>query len=219
MATVRLQDLTAIIHATSRYNGGKYDTVHVENIIQTDEPIDTSAVWYVPNGVTSNPVADLMFHTTNMPMYPRSEAELLEGTQDIFDEAKQGKVPELTEDASKLMMMSMMKKTSLTAVADTINLYCLAYDYKIFPDITDTNKFKFVSELPFNGLALATNGGVVQMSVIMPLGAKINADETKGTATNGQNIEEQVHAMDTVNRNVVTFRYNIDPLFDIVYNY
>jgi hypothetical protein len=219
MATVRLQDLTATIHNTSRFNGGKFDMVHVENLIQTDTPIDPTQCWYVPAGITPNPIAELLFRSQNMSMYPRSEADLLAGTQDIFEEAKSGKVPELTEDMSKLMMLSMLKKTPLTPVADTTNLYLLSYDYKIFPDLTNPSIFKFVSELPFKGLDVAPNGGTVQLAVNMPLGSVIDEAATIGTLPNGQQIQEQIVTIPNINRKVVTFRYNIDPLFNIVYHY
>lgn len=219
MPNVRLQDLTAVIHNTSRYNGGKYDMVHVENLIQSDDPIDLNQFWYVPAGVTPNPVAEVLFRSSNMSMYPRTELELLSGTEDIFEEAKSGQVPELTEDMSKLMMLSMLKKMSLTPVPDTTNLYCLSYDYKIFPDLTDPNVFRFVAELPFHGLDVASNGGVVQMSVVMPLSSIIDEAATHGTLPDGQQIQEQMIQIPSINRTVVTFRYQIDPLFNIVYHY
>jgi hypothetical protein len=113
----------------------------------------------------------------------------------------------------------MLKKMTLTPIPDSTNLYCLSYDYKIFPELTNPNTFKFVSELPFNGLPLATNGGIVQLSVVMPLNAQIDDSTTIGTATNGTKIEEHTVNLAPINRNVVIFRYNIDPLFNIIYHY
>jgi hypothetical protein len=220
MANVHLQDLTAIIHNTSRFNGGKYDIVHVENLIQTDTPVEPTLNWYVPAGITPNPVAEALFRATNMSMYPRSESELVDGTQDMVEEAKAGNAPELTNDMSKLMMMCMLKKMVLTPIADSPNLYCLSYDYKIFPDLTNPNSFKFITELPFKGLEIAPNGGAVQLSVLMPLNSIVDEQATFGTLPNGQQVQEQtVQIANNINRKIVTFRYQIDPLFNIVYNY
>jgi len=219
MANVRLQDLTAIIHNTSKFNGGKYDTIHVENLIQTDTPVENTLGWYVPAGVSPNPIATELFKSSNLSMYPRTESELLDGTQDIVQEAQTGNLTDLTDDFAKLMMMCMLKKIPLTPVADTTNLYCLSYDYKLFHDVTNTNNFKFSVELPFKGLTVAPNGGIVQLTVLMPIGSQIDVDATKGTAPNNPNIQEQIVNISSINRNTVTFRYQIDPLFDIVYHY
>lgn len=219
MSNVRLQDLTAIIHNTSRYNSGKFDMVHVENLIQTDTPIDPNLNWYVPAGVTPNPIANELFKSSNLSMYPRTEAELLDGTQDIVQEAETGKVADLTDDFAKLMMLCMLKKMSLTPVTDSQNLYCLSYDYKLFPDPTNPANFKFSVELPFKGLDIAPNGGVVQLTTLMPISSQIDINATKGIAPNNANIQAQILTIPSINRNVVTFRYQIDPLFDIVYHY
>ena len=219
MANVRLQDLTAIIHNTSKYNGGKYDTVHVENIIQTDTAVDPNLNWYVPSGVSPNPVAIELFKSSKLALYPRTEAELLEGTQDIVQEAQTGKLADLTDDFAKLMLLCMLKKTPLTPVADSTNLYRLSYDYKLFPEASTPTNFKFSVELPFKGLTIAPNGGAVQLTVLMPIGAVIDENATKGTAPNNPNIAEQIGDVKLTNRKTVTFRYQIDPLFDIVYHY
>lgn len=219
MANVRLQDLTAIIHNTSRSNGGKYDLVHVENLIQTDTPVEPTLSWYVPAGVSPTPIASELLKSSKLAMYPRTETELLDGTQDIVQEAESGKLSNLTDDFAKLMMLCMMKKASLTPIDGATNLYILSYDYKLFPDIVTPTNFKFSTELPFNGLTVASNGGAVQMTVLMPLGSTIDPDATKGTASNNPNIQEQVINIPAINRNTVTFRYQIDPLFDIVYHY
>ncbi len=219
MANVRLQDLTAIIHNTSRSNGGKYDLVHVENLIQTDTPVESTLSWYVPAGVSPTPIASELLKSSKLAMYPRTEAELLDGTQDIIQEAQNGKASDLIDDFAKLMMLCMMKKATLTPVEGATNLYILSYDYKLFPNSTTPTNFKFSTELPFKGLTMAPNGGKVQMTVLMPLGAVIDPNATKGTAPNNPNIQEQIVNIPSINRNTVTFRYKIDPLFDIVYHY
>lgn len=220
MANVRLQDLTAIIHNTSRSNGGKYDLVHVENLIKTDTPIDPNLHWYVPDGITPSPFATMLFQSKNMAMYPRSEADLTNGIQDMLEEAKARKEVELTDDFAKLLMLCTLKNKSLTPVDGAQNLYLLSYDYKLFPD-TSTNpaKFKFVAELPFKGLNIAPDRGTVQLTVLMPLDSKIDPVATKGTAPDNANINEQIVPITRINRQTVTFRYQKDPIFTIVYNY
>ncbi len=70
MANIRLQDLTATIAGTSRYNGGKWDTVHVETLLVTDEPLPNDMNWYVPAGVSIPPEALAMFNATGLSMFP-----------------------------------------------------------------------------------------------------------------------------------------------------
>lgn len=219
MANVRLQDLAAIIHNTSRFNGNQFDMIHVENLIQTDTPIESTLSWFVPAGVSPDPIANALFKTSKMSMYPRTEAELTNGTQDVVQEAETGKIADLKDDFAKLFMLCMMKQATLTPVIGSTNLYCLSYDYKLYPNDSNTNSFKFETELPFSGLTVAPNGGKVQMTVLMPLDSQIDIDATKGTAPNGTNVQAQIINIPSVNRNVVTFRYQIDPLFDIVYHY
>lgn len=218
MANVMLQDLTAMIHNISRSNGDQYDLVHVENIIKTDTPIPTDKYWYVPSGATSNPIADLVFKSTNVSMYATSEEELLAGTADIIEQAKSGNFNDTCNDASKLMMMSLMKKQALEPVTGAPNLYRLSYDYKIFPVLNTSNTYEFKTQLPFSGLSIA-NGGVVQMSVIMPLNCQIDPVITEGVDNNGQKIQETITLITNLGRNIISFRYQQDPLFTIRYHY
>lgn len=62
-------------------------------------------------------------------------------------------------------------------------------------------------------------GGVVQLTALMPIGSQIDINATKGIAPNNANIQAQILSITSINRNAVTFRYQIDPLFDIVYHY
>jgi hypothetical protein len=215
---VILQDLTAMIQNTSRYNSGQFDIVHVENIIQTDEPIPQDKYWYIPNGVTPNPVAEVVFKAKNMVMYPMSEEELLAGTSDIIEQAKSGSFDGVLEDTSKLMMLSLMKKQSLEPITGSSNLYRLSYDYKLFPVFDIPNTFDFKVQLPFSGLGVVT-GGAVQMTVIMPLTSQPDPTVTEGIDINGQSIQELITPIQNVNRNIISFRYQNDPVFTIRYRY
>lgn len=215
MPNITLQDLTAMIHNVSRSNGGQYDLVHVETIIKTDTPIPQNQYWYVPSGVTSNPASDVFFKAMNISMYRTSESELLAGTQDVFDQAKAGNFDGTKEDCSKLMMLSLMKKQSLEPIVGATNCYRLSYDYKIFPV---ANNFDFKVQLPFSGLGMV-NGSVVQMTVIMPLGSILDPVTTEGVAVNGQKIQELVTPISNIGRNIISFRYQNDPMFTIRYHY
>lgn len=218
MVNILFQDLTAIIHSTSRYNGDQYDLVHVETILQTSEPLTPDMNWYVPDGTTIPPEAEAFFSATNISMYPMFESTLLNDTADIQAEAQSNQFTAVLDDASKLLMRSVMKKSNLALVTGTTNLYRLSYDYKLFHFKDMPNTYDFKVCLPFDGLAIQ-NGGFIQMAVTMPIGANIDTEFTKGQTPNGENIEEQITAIASLNRNVVSFRYQIDPLFNIRYRY
>lgn len=80
-----------------------------------------------------------------------------------------------------------MVKTALMPVPGATNTYLLSYDYKIYPTEENENTFDFNITLPFDGLTLP-NGGRVQVSVLTPIGAKIDQAATKGTDKNGREI-------------------------------
>lgn len=218
MPNIQLQDLTAIIHNTSSYNGDQFDLVHVETLLLTSEPLPPEMNWYVPDGTTIPPEAEAFFGATNIAMYPMFEDTLLKDTSDIQSEAQTNQFSAVLDDAAKLLMRSVMKKSNLALVTGTNNLYRLSYDYKLFhlKDVSRTYDFKVC--LPFDGLGIQ-NGGAIQMAVNMPLGATIDAEATKGQAPDGTNLEEQITTIAGINRNVVSFRYQQDPLFTIRYHY
>ena len=72
MANIVLQDLTAIIHATSRGIADPtkaFDLVHVETLLQTSEPLAPTANWFVPNNTynsskfdTITPIKNFLKH-------------------------------------------------------------------------------------------------------------------------------------------------------------
>ncbi len=218
MANIVLQDLTAMIHGTSRFNNNQFDTVHVETLLQTDTPLTPEMQWFVPSGTTvPNEVLEI-FKATNLEMYPMSAQKVIEGTQDIIQQAEQGQLAEVINDSAKLMLRAIMTKKSFTPVSDTQNLYLLAYDYKIFP-IKGTNAFDFKVVLPFDGLGMP-GGSKVQMTVIMPMGANIEPTATEGVAVNGQKIEELVQPVGNTGHKIVSFEYQVtDPKFTIRYQY
>ncbi len=218
MTNILLQDLSAIIHSTSRYNGDQFDLVHVETILQTSEPIPPEMNWYVPDGTTIPPEAEAFFGATNIAMYPLFEATLLNNTADIQTEAETNQFSAVLDDASKLLLRSVMKKSNLSLVTGTSNLYRLSYDYKLFHLKDTPNTYDFKVCLPFDGLTVQA-GGAIQMTVTMPLGSTIDSEFTKGQTPTGESIEEQITNIANLNRNVVSFRYQNDPIFTIRYRY
>ncbi len=98
MPNIRLQDLTATINGTSRFNGGKWDTVHVETLLVTDEPLRTDMNWFVPAGVSEPHEVLAIFNAAGISMFPTLEANLLTGTEDIRDQAQQNNLPEVEKE-------------------------------------------------------------------------------------------------------------------------
>lgn len=218
MVNIKLQDLTAMIHHTSRFNGGQFDTVHVETILQTDTPLTTEMEWFVPSGSTVSDEVLAFFKATNLAMYPMSAQKVMEGTQDIQQQAEAGNLQEVVNDASKLMLRAVMTKTSLKPISGASNLYHLAYDYKLFPIKENPKAFDFKVVLPFDGLGMPA-GSRVQMAIIMPISSQIDAGATQGIAIGGQVIEELTQDIPNCQRKIVSFAYQNDPQFTIRYVY
>lgn len=219
MSNIKLQDLTATINGTSRYNGGKSDIVHVETLLVTDKPLPAETSWYVPVGVSVPPEVLGIFNSAKLSMFPTLEANLLTGTEDIREQAQQNNLSEVMGDAAKLMMRAIMKKTPLTPVPDAPNTYHLSYDYKLYPVDGTPNAFDFAIRLPFDGLKLHPQGGRVQVTVLTPVGAKVDETATHGRDENGNEIKEMVAPIQNSNRFAVHFGYQLDPDFIIRYVY
>jgi hypothetical protein len=219
MANIKLQDLNVIISGVSRYNGGKWDSVHVETMIVTDEPLSTDSSWYVPAGITVPPEILAFFQTSGISMYPTPESTVLAGTEDIREQAEAGNLGEVQMDAAKLMMRAILKKTPLTPVADAPNTYLLSYDYKLYPVVGQPTAFDFKIRLPFDGLRLSPQGGRVQVTVLTPIGATVDPVATIGIDENRQEIVEQIVPVANAGRSAVSFGYQLDPDFTIRYTY
>ena len=219
MSKIKLQDLTAVINGTSQYGVG-YDTVHVETLLVTDEPILATSAWYVPTGLTVPPAVLEIFKISKLKMYPQSESTLLSGIDDIKDQAIAGNLQEVLNDASRLLLLSVLKKVNMSPLVGSSNTYTLTYDYKIYPaNIGVVPTYEFNVLLPFDTLTLST-GGKVQVTVLTPIGAKINLQETKGLVIpSNAEIQEEVSTSSQARRSTVSFAYQNDPEFIIKYNY
>lgn len=214
---IKLQDVNVIISETSRYNGGKYDTVRVETLLVTDEPIPNEETWYVPKGVSIPPEVAAFFKVTDLDMSPKHSSTILQGVEDLPAQAENENLPEVMTDVSRYLLRAVMKKTPLTPIENAQNAYILSYDYKLFPN-EDANDFSFKIQVPFDTLKMP-NGSVVTLTVLTPKGAKVNPEKTEGKAEDGQTINEFIANIGNVNRQVVSFSYPRDPLFTISYNY
>ncbi|MEA5008247.1 hypothetical protein [Clostridium tyrobutyricum] len=217
MPNILIQDLTAIINGTSR-NGAKYDTVHVETLITTDQPIPQNLNWYVPNGCSVPKEISDLFKANHIEMYPQTEENILKGTEDILEQAKSNSLPGTEIDASKLLLRAVMKLSSLVPVEGTQNCYIVSYDYKIYP--AQDNSFEFKVVLPFDGLTMINAKSLVQTTVTAPVNSKINSVKSYAAdlSTNKEVTQETV-VQTTTKRPIVTFQYKQDPIFVINYNY
>ena len=218
MSNIKLQDVLVFVNGTSRYNRNSFDTVSVKTTIVTDEPIIDE--YYVPSGVTANPRLLEILQLEGLEVTPFKASTLFAGTEDIQTQALNGNPSETLSDASKLLLLSLLKKTQLTPVAGAINTYELSYDYKIFPlnHLGLADSYDFQIRVPFDGLGMV-GGSRVEVIVILPKFAEIDGDATKGTDLNGSEIAELVYEMPNVNRKAVTFAYQNDPLFTVRYRH
>ncbi|SDO58125.1 hypothetical protein SAMN04487897_11741 [Paenibacillus sp. yr247] len=218
MPNITLQDVIIFVNGTSRYNNNSFDTALVKTTIKTDEPILDE--YYVPSGVTASPALLNFLRLQNLEVTPFKASTLLAGTEDIQQEALNGNPAGTLEDAAKLLLLSVLKKSTLTPVTGSTNLYELTYEYKIFP-LTNQglpNTYELQIRVPFDGLGMV-NGSRVEVTAVLPRFAEIDAAVTNGRDTNSQEITELIYELPNVNRKTVTFAYQLDPLFTIRYNH
>lgn len=215
---IRLQDVSIVINGTSRYNGNQFDTVHVETLLVMDEPIPVEETWYVPTGASVPPEVLDFFKIAGLDMNPKKASTILEGTQDILEQSEKENLQEVMVDSARFMLRAIMKKAPLTPISGSPNTYLLSCDYKLYP-INGTNDYEFKVHVPFDGLEVATNGGRVQLTIMTPIAAKIDPTLTKGIDENNLEIAEQISPVANVNRNIVSFAYQIDPDFTVRYRY
>jgi hypothetical protein len=218
MTNIKLQDLTAIIHHSSRFNGNQFDMVHVETILQTDIPLALNASWYIPCGTTVPDYLAQMLQVSNVAMYPMSAEYVDKEVSNIIEASKGRNLNEVTHDSSLLMLQAIMTPQSFTPISGATNLYHLAYDYKLFANRENPKTYDFKVVLPFHGLGMPT-GSRVQMAIILPISATLDATTTKGIAINGQVIEELTQDIPNCQRKIVSFAYQNDPEFTIRYVY
>jgi hypothetical protein len=218
MANIKIQDVMLFVNGTSRFNNNAFDTVTVKTTIQTDEPITED--YYVPSGVTVTPGIIDLLKLQNLEVTPFKASTLLSGTEDIQTQALNGNPSGTLEDAAKLLLLSILKKTPLVPIAGAVNTYELSYEYKIFPlaAMGLPDSYDFQIRVPFDGLGIV-QGGRVEVTVVLPRFAEPDPNETKGIDLNGSEISEIFYEMPNVNRKAVTFAYQNDPLFTVRYTH
>jgi hypothetical protein len=217
MTNIKLQDVTVVVNGSSRFNGNQYDSVMVHTTIITDSPLTES--YYVPAGVSlPNPALELI-KLHGLEYRPYRASLLTEGTENIIQSSLAGDTTDTLKDSAKLILLSALKERHLEQVAQIGNsfVYELKYDYKIFP-LHNSQDYQFEIRLPFDGIQMI-NGSRVQLTVLTPTGAVINGVETKGIDENGQEIHEMIQQLQNSNRTVVSFNYQLDPLFTVRYSH
>lgn len=218
MTNLKLQDATVLIHSASRYNGNLYDEVYVQTSIITDGPLTDN--YYVPAGVSLHASATELLKHSGLEYRPYHESELLAGTENIIESAKNGDVPDTVNDAARLILLSALKKQPLNLVAQNANgyVYDLRYSYKIYPLVEIPDAYEFSIRLPFAGIEMP-NGSKIQLTVVTPSHATIDQGVTKGIDVNGAEIQETVSQLVQTGKMVAEFTYQIDPLFTVRYVY
>lgn len=217
---IKLQDFTATIHQTSRYNNNAFDLIHVESLIVTDEPIPTDTIWYVPNSKIIDPVFQNILQAANINPQPTEESliqDMINSFGDAVNEAISGNIEETKKDISTLALLSVLSKTTLKLVEKTTNTYILSYDYKLFP--ISNNTFELKVQLPFPGFSIPDNGDKIQITVITPMDATIDKTNTTGIDENGSTITPQYASFPNSSKEAISFNYTKDPTFTIRYSY
>lgn len=217
---IKLQDFTATIHQTSLYNGGKFDTIHVESLIVTDQPLSTEETWYIPNSKPIDPMFEDIFKVAKINPEPTHSSliqERIKGFADALQQAESGNTEETKTDIITLALLSVLSKTTLKPIEETANTYLLSYDYKLFPISPKTFQFKVI--LPFPGFIMPDNGDEVQITVVSPINASFDQTNTKGISSDNQVVQPQYANFPTSKKQAVSFDYKKDPTFTITYKY
>jgi hypothetical protein len=217
---IKLQDFTATIHRTSQQNGGQFDTIHVESLVITEQPIPSEDTWYIPNSKPIDPIFKYIFEQTKINPIPTHSSliqERIDGFADALQQAQSGNDEETKKDIITLALLSVLSKTTLKPIEGCANTYLLSYDYKLFPILP--NIFELKVTLPFPGFIMPDNGDEIQITVVTPIGANIDQANTKGIDKNGQPIQPQYASFPTSRKQAVSFDYKIDPEFTIRYQY
>lgn len=219
---IQLQDFTAIIHRTSQHNGGQFDTIHVDTLIVTDNPILSDDTWYVPNSKPIDAIFKSIFEHTNVNPQPINSSLIQERINDFADaiqKAEEGDISESRKDIATIALLHVLSKTSLNAIEGTSNTYRLSYDYRLYPLPLQPNTFELKVVLPFDGFIMPDNGDEIQITVVAPMGATIDRNITMGIDTNGNSIPPQYAEFPNSRKQAISFQYRIDPTFTIRYYY
>ncbi|MFZ3577860.1 hypothetical protein [Virgibacillus sp. DJP39] len=216
MANLISQDMTVLVSSTSRYNGNQFDEVYVKTTIVADGQVPDE--YYVPNGESLPPAAMALIRSQDLEYRPYRKDVLIQGTENIQESAKTGDPVDTVADSAKLMLLSALRKVSLTQVAKVGNkfVYDLSYAYKIYPE-HNTGKYEFAVRLPFDGIKMVN--GQLKLTVVTPDQAIVNPDETVGIDDQGKEIQETITKLSKSGKSVTEFSYRRDPDFVVSYSY
>lgn len=214
MYNCQLHESVLTVSPTYKYNG-KYDLVHVEAIFQTTEPIPDSDIFFVPSleEVPNHILEILRIGGFSFQPIPKSIViqEIANFASTIDTENK----AETISDAMLGIAAQYMNKVKMNHIGN--NFYHLSYDYALMPNPSD-GSFVIKATIPFKGFQMP-RGGQVRLITVLPTGAQVNRDLTKGIIANNQVLEEQEPVNVANGRTVVSFFYQNDPDFTIVYRY
>jgi hypothetical protein len=87
----------------------------------------------VPAGVSVPTEVLALFKAAGLTMLPTLAENVLSGTEDIQQQAEEGNLKEVKNDAAKLLMRTVLKNTTLAPIPDAPNTYHLSYDNKLYP--------------------------------------------------------------------------------------
>jgi len=217
MPNVILQDVNAVVHGTSRH-GLEYDIVHVSMLLQTDEPIPSDVEWAIPHieEIPSKAVALLKDGKT--PIYPILKSKLRQDINSFQENVDTNNKEELLDDINKALLLTCMHTTQLEPLENNDRTYLISYKYRLYP--VEPNNFEFKVMLPFDSLGLYSSGGRLQLTLVAPTGAIINPNITDAVDFNGNSVaNETISQIANINKNIVSFVIQQDPIFTIRYNY
>ena len=81
-----------------------------------DEPIPSEETWYVPNGSSVPPEVLNFFKIAGIDMNPKKASTILQGTEDIREQAEGENLQGVIEDAGKFMLRAVLKKIPVTSI-------------------------------------------------------------------------------------------------------
>lgn len=217
MPNVILQDLNAVIHGTSRH-GLEYDIAHVTILLQTDSPIPSELQWAIPHVEDIPQKAINFIKDGTTPIYPMLKSKLREGLTDFLDNVDNNNMAGTLEDIEQALLLTAMHVTPIEPLENNDCRYIISYKYRLYP--IEPNTFDFKVLLPFDGLNLYPSGGRLQVTVVSPIGSQIDPNITDAKDFNGQSVaNEQINPIGLVNKQVVSFAIQQDPIFTIRYRY
>ena len=219
---IKLQDFTATIHRTSLQNAGQFDTIHVESLIVTDQPMTSEDLWYIPNAKPLNPMFKPLFQQNQITLTPTHCSvmnEKMKQASEALAVAQSGDEEATGKNMLLLAEISCMSQTTLKIIEGTLSTYILSYDYKLFPLEQSANIYELKVVLPFCGLVMPDNGDEIQITVVTPIGSTIVKENTQGKASDGTIITPQYANFPASKKEAVSFQYKIDPTFTIQYKY